>query len=333
MALVLILTRAGDRTTDFVASHLEKLGVDHVRFNTEDFPVKVQMTLQLEGNLWQGKLHFPHRDVDLEEIACIWNRRPHQPNIDSAVVDSVLRDWSKIESEAALKICWDLLEDKFWLNPISAGIKLNANKWIQAIEASRIGFSTPGRSILSCNSDSIQQFCLELNSDLAIKKIEQGLLPYPDGSTGLLYTGRIPNKTLSQKDLQRIRLVPVFLQCYVAKVLELRVTVVGESVFACAIYSQEYQETMTDWRTQPFLEQRWLRHELYDLPSDIEEKCLALTKRFGLSYGAIDLALTPEGDYVFFEINQNGEWAWIEMLTGLPISKAIADLLISKVVT
>jgi len=33
------------------------------------------------------------------------------------------------------------------------------------------------------------------------------------------------------------------------------------------------------------------------------------------------------GDWVFLEINPNGQWAWIENETGLPIASAIADAL------
>jgi glutathione synthase/RimK-type ligase-like ATP-grasp enzyme len=48
----------------------------------------------------------------------------------------------------------------------------------------------------------------------------------------------------------------------------------------------------------------------------------------GLCFGAIDLILTPDGEYVFLEVNLNGQWAYIEDLLGLPISAAIAEMLI-----
>ncbi|MEV4245300.1 hypothetical protein AB0J63_18065 [Streptosporangium canum] len=51
----------------------------------------------------------------------------------------------------------------------------------------------------------------------------------------------------------------------------------------------------------------------------------------GLTYGAIDLILTPDGRYVFLEINPNGQFLWIEDATGLPIGAAIGDLLMSGV--
>ena len=63
------------------------------------------------------------------------------------------------------------------------------------------------------------------------------------------------------------------------------------------------------------------------MPDEIKKACVDLTKYYGLEFGAIDLVLTPEGNYVFLEINPNGQWAWIEVLTRLPISDAIANLL------
>lgn len=46
-----------------------------------------------------------------------------------------------------------------------------------------------------------------------------------------------------------------------------------------------------------------------------------------LRFAAIDMIVTPEGDHVFLEANPNGQWAWIEDETGLPIAAAMADAL------
>lgn len=43
--------------------------------------------------------------------------------------------------------------------------------------------------------------------------------------------------------------------------------------------------------------------------------------------GAIDVRRTPEGGYYFLEVNPAGQWHFVEQRTGLPISKAMADLL------
>lgn len=47
----------------------------------------------------------------------------------------------------------------------------------------------------------------------------------------------------------------------------------------------------------------------------------------GLRFGALDFLLTPEVAWVFLEVNPNGQWAFIEQATGLPIAAAIADAL------
>jgi hypothetical protein len=47
--------------------------------------------------------------------------------------------------------------------------------------------------------------------------------------------------------------------------------------------------------------------------------------RLGLVYGAIDMRLTPDGRYVFLEVNPSGLWLFVEEPTGLPITDAVVD--------
>jgi glutathione synthase/RimK-type ligase-like ATP-grasp enzyme len=53
----------------------------------------------------------------------------------------------------------------------------------------------------------------------------------------------------------------------------------------------------------------------------------ALLDRLGLRFGALDFVVTPDGEWWFLECNPNGQWAWIEDETGLPIASALADAL------
>ena len=50
-------------------------------------------------------------------------------------------------------------------------------------------------------------------------------------------------------------------------------------------------------------------------------------KKCGVSFGAVDMIVTPNDRYVFLEINPSGQFGWIEKLTGLPISRTIAEVL------
>jgi D-alanine-D-alanine ligase-like ATP-grasp enzyme len=53
-------------------------------------------------------------------------------------------------------------------------------------------------------------------------------------------------------------------------------------------------------------------------------------RRLGLTYGAIDMRVTPEGEYVFLEINPAGQWQFIEQQTKQPITKALAEELLRR---
>lgn len=49
---------------------------------------------------------------------------------------------------------------------------------------------------------------------------------------------------------------------------------------------------------------------------------------FKMVYSAIDLIETPDGDFVFLEINPVGEWAWLELELGMNISEKLIDELL-----
>jgi hypothetical protein len=43
-------------------------------------------------------------------------------------------------------------------------------------------------------------------------------------------------------------------------------------------------------------------------------------------FGAIDLILDPAGHYHFLELNPNGQWAWIQQLTGQQIREKLCSV-------
>ena len=129
---------------------------------------------------------------------------------------------------------------------------------------------------------------------------------------------------MTWKTLTGLALAPVTFQEKVEKVSDIRVTVVGDDVFAAEILSQGRESSKVDWRAtdDPNLE-----HRVHELPSALVSRCRRLVSHLGLNFGALDLALKPDGTYVFFEINPNGEWLWLEDQLGFPLSERIATWL------
>jgi glutathione synthase/RimK-type ligase-like ATP-grasp enzyme len=118
---------------------------------------------------------------------------------------------------------------------------------------------------------------------------------------------------------ETIRLTPVIFQRYVPAVYDLRMLLLGELVFAAAaaIQQGEYQIDVRINRNMPYAP--------HTLPPEIIQKLQALMKHLNLEYGAIDMRLPPDGDYVFLEINPNGEFLYVEQEAGLHISRALAE--------
>jgi glutathione synthase/RimK-type ligase-like ATP-grasp enzyme len=125
--------------------------------------------------------------------------------------------------------------------------------------------------------------------------------------------------------LESLETCPVIFQEYIPKSYEIRVTVIGEQIFAARIDSQAGGgATSIDWRRYDIPK---TPHSAYELPRVVRDQILALHRQLSLIYSSFDFVRTPCGEYVFLETNPFGQWLWIEDLTGLPISKAIADFL------
>jgi glutathione synthase/RimK-type ligase-like ATP-grasp enzyme len=114
---------------------------------------------------------------------------------------------------------------------------------------------------------------------------------------------------------------PAIYQRRIAKQHELRVTVVGDEIFACRIDSQAREESRVDWRAAGYTS---LDHRACELDEAVADRCRALLRTLGLEIAGLDFIVTPEGETVFLEINAAGQWAWVEQETGLPIAAAIA---------
>ncbi len=97
---------------------------------------------------------------------------------------------------------------------------------------------------------------------------------------------------------------------------------VGNRFFAAAIHADS-DAARIDWRS----DYSSLRYESIDTPDEVRCAVVALLRRVDLPFGALDFTVTPEQEWVFLELNPNGQWGWIEDHTGLPISLAVADLL------
>ena len=117
-----------------------------------------------------------------------------------------------------------------------------------------------------------------------------------------------------------ISLTPIYLQQYIRKQYEVRLTIIAREVYAVRIDTKN----KIDWR----LDYQNHRYTLIICPEDIIKKCNQMMDDLNLIFGAFDFIVTPEDKWVFLEVNPNGQWLWLEQSLNLDISKKILDNLI-----
>ena len=318
MSKVLIITNAQDIHTDLVLREIRNRGHKVVRFHPDEYPSRLTcryeqgaMTIHID----EANLHF-----STDEITAVWYRRPHTPVPSTEISDIVHRTFIVEESQHLIENMYMLLEHATWVNPYFANIRARY-KLLQAKIARQVGLEMPD-IIVTNDPDTARDFIARYNGNVVYKCVRTGVVKKPDGKTDVIFTNKLQTEDVAEID--QVRFAPCVFQEYIEKRLELRVTIVGEKIFACAIYSQEKIETATDWRRGQ------AKFEPFNLPKEISTKLISFMKVYGLKYGAFDLILTPEGRFVMLELNPNGQWAFVQGFTGLPISEALADLLTKR---
>lgn len=320
---VLIVTNSDDPTVDFVERKFRQRSVDYLRFNTDQAILNNAQSFEISGDprtSTKVALSSGQVTVHANDIQSIWYRRPVTPRIADVVESPQARQFAEEESLYYLRCLWKTLEDRVWVShPWS--ISWANTKLHQLINAKTLGFTVP-RSLATNDPQKALVFFEECGGKVIVKPFTVSSVEYGPQETVAIFTNRISKSDLEY--LSSIRYCITFFQQEITKLKDVRVTVVGNDVYAASIDSQVDVNLITDWRRTTSRPKRW---QAFDLPPDVQERCRKLVTLYGLNFGAIDLALTPDHDFVFFEINPNGQWAWLEIEADLPISQSLIALL------
>lgn len=315
---VLIITNKVDAHTDLVIDTLKKRKMEFVRFNTEDFPINIELTFDSESEDLNIHCLDSGQRIRTSEVKSVWYRRPESCKIDESVNDEAFRQFAYQESSAVIQGVYNSI-NALWINhPLN--IKKARSKIYQLKIAKKIGFNIPKTIITNVSKEALAFYKL-CQGNVITKTLN---IPTIDRGQDRFFT--IFTSPVSVKDMENIKSVkyaPTLFQEYIPKKVEIRATVFGNKIFAAEIHSQQNPVTKDDWRHY----NADINYFPHILPEKIEQFCFELVHGFGLIFGAIDMILTPQGKYVFLELNPNGQWIWIEQLTGLPMINALVDLL------
>lgn len=320
---VLVLTNPCDVVADRVVFLLREKQCPVARFDPAEMPQRSTITM---GVGTDGMPPFLYRNwgpgIRLDEVKSIWYRKPGEFVLPTYSSSHVTR-FAMTELTMALGGVLRSL-DCFWMN--SPGAMVEASYKVgQLARAHKLGLHVPD-TIVTSQAATAKGFFERYKPHVIIKALGDPNIYAPDEGPEIvanIFTSRVAEADLVKFD--RVTDAPVLLQEEIAKQADIRVTIVGDAVFAVSIDSQGRSESVTDWRKGG----AGLPHHVIELPQTLEKQLLNLVASYGLSYAAIDMALDKSGDYVFLELNPNGEWGWLERVADLDISTAVVATLIS----
>lgn len=183
----------------------------------------------------------------------------------------------------------------------------NASKPFQAQIIRQVGFAVP-ETLVTNDADEALRF-VALHGRVIYKSISSVRSIVREFSPA------------ARTRLPHICHLPTQFQAFVPGT-NIRVHVVGDAVFPTEILSDavDYRYAARD---DMEVSMRPLR-----LPSTIEERCRALSRRLDLPLCGIDLKRTPDGDYYCFEVNPCPAYSYYEEHTGQAIAAAVVDYMV-----
>jgi glutathione synthase/RimK-type ligase-like ATP-grasp enzyme len=305
--LILIIAPHDDIHALSVAADIESARAEAVILDMDEFGTGALLSHSI-GRGESGNITTKAgRRIGLEEISSIWVRRVGRPRPGPEVRDPddrgfVLREWNAaIDGVLA-----------------SAGIELVSPVWaqnaavkpLQLALARRAGLRVPD-TLISNHREAVERFVDEHRGRVVHKVLtvaKEGIAETRAWREG------------DRDALPDLAYAPTIFQEHIDAAYDVRVTVIGSDIFTMRIaVAPGTVDSRIDFDAEC---------EPISLPCDIGDRLLRLMKDLNLVFGAIDLRVTPEGEFVFFEINPHGQFLFVEISTGLPLSAALARYLL-----
>ncbi|MGM9514493.1 hypothetical protein ACS5PK_09595 [Roseateles sp. DB2] len=312
-SMILIISFEADAHANIVSRALQSIGHRCEIRGAFGFPSEECISLQFpkrHGNAWIG--------LDDDEISVIWYRRDAVINRLSSIEANRMR---VIEQEyiAARRACYSALGrfKSLWVNDWKNAWAAE-EKLLQLQIASSVGFEVPD-TLISNDPAEIRSFCSRHEDGGVVHKMfRQASFGHKTSCTALVTPTVLANDKLLSG-------VPGIYQRRVDLEFDIRVLVAGQSFISARLQTEDKR----------FVDSRVLTHRAgcvhpWDLDERTKAMCLDLMKHLGLVSGSIDLGVTKNGEIVFFEVNQAGNFLWAEQANpDLPLLDFYCDFLIS----
>ena len=315
---ILMITNDHDEHADAVSEELGRRGVGVFRFHPADFPHSCSVSIEIDEGRVQGEIRTSDGQVSFDDIRAAWFRRSgnlYETRL--TITSEKLENYVKIQSQGTVSALCSMLQTRWVSHPLA--LRRAEVKALQLVEASKAGLRIP-HTLISNDPDWATTFVeAQGDADCAVKPLLAVGVTDEQGGFRMPLTTMLPRG----HSLASVAQAPTVLQPYVEKAFELRCVVIGEHIFAAKMDTQADERSRIDSRGgEP-------DHEIFELPDEVEASLHRVMESFGLNFASLDMIVTPDGEFVFLELNPNGQWLWLEYELGLPLVAGMADLLAS----
>lgn len=308
--MILIVSHLADEHAKAVIRVLESRNANVLLFDTSQFPKNLKVNISHETGS-PGK--YLVNTNDFSSVNAVWWRRPQSFRLEDDIQVAEDRNFAFGECQAAISGLYSCL-DANWINNPERD-EIAARKVFQLKIAAGLGFKIPKTLITNDPAEALT---------FIDRQGERGTIYKAFSATEKSWRETRLLKQEERSQIEAVQYAPVIFQEHIKADIDLRITVINQSVFAAEILSGN---------TSYKVDFRMTMHEAeirsHTLPDDLEKKIISFVKKLGLIYGAIDMRLTPSGEYVFLEINPAGQWLFIEERTGQPITQTLAEQLLA----
>lgn len=299
---ILILTSEEDVTADMVVARLHETGLPVMRLDPADLPGKALMSADYARGDFEGHLSANGHVLNMGGLRSVWVRRPGEPAAHAAHASA----WLTAETHQAL---FGMLYSASarWMNHPRNADQARLKPW-QLRTAHLSGFAVPP-TVFTTSPRLAQRFARE-HGNVVVKSASGP----PPGDPALA----LPTTLVGpDADFSAVAAGPALLQRYIPKRADIRLTCVGGQLFAARKAAEpgqvdgRYGDTGHAWEAVP-------------VPERIGKSVHEYVALAGLAYAAFDFAEDEDGIWWFLECNQGGQFGFVELETGQPISEAVA---------
>jgi glutathione synthase/RimK-type ligase-like ATP-grasp enzyme len=308
--VILLITLAKDLHAYAVAERVQSLS-DHVCHIIECDTVaqKISLSLVLGGDDRDFIVNTEGREVSVSSSRLAWLRRPRGLQNICDIDDDKVREIINNDCRGAFT---GILQSRFrgkWISAPEATYRAS-DKIYQLSIAAEVGFRIP-RTLVSQSREEVIKFWSQNDNGIIVKAVVGAHQTF-------LLTRQLKNPRIFTESAYMA--APAIYQEFIPGKRHIRLHCFGDRSFAATIITED-----VDWR--PNLTAAITS---WPVPRDLHMRIRTVLDRLGLEMGIVDLKQDQNGDFVWFEVNPQGQFIYLDSLTDLNLTQKFAEYLISE---